>query len=386
MAAGRRPLAARLRLSALLLLALLCGAEPQEGGLCQSLDAEGKKEALLSVANPFFGPAAAVRPAAGGRRDMAVLMTLYSPGRFVRPVLNALAVKNRMEAAGIPLYIVEVAVGGEPHVFRPADTHLLLRSDSCLFQKERLLNALEKKVPRRFTKLLFLDADVGLASAQPGGPHWYDVLSRLLDDHEVVHPFDVCGYLDLSMRRVDEVKCSVLRAARGRPLDPQLSTLHPGFGWAYNREWLNLHGGLFDLAIHGGGDSLNGAAVGQFDVCWPEGATPPKGYKRCKLTFNGLLVRAYADEFGKYALAVKADPPRVAVAPLLAVHYWHGRKQKRQISSRFDHFENVSRIMDVLESNADGIWELRTKESELARHLNATLCRYFRHRSDDDIT
>lgn len=385
MAAGRRPL----RLAALLLLSLLRAASlaQEQPGLCESLDADGKKAALLAVANPFFGPAAAAMPREGGRRDLAVLMTLYSPGRFVRPVLNALAVKNRIEAAGVPLYVVEVAVGKEEHVFPPGPNTLLLRSDSCLFQKERLLNVLlQKKVARRFTKLLFLDADVGLASHQPDGPHWYDVLSDLLDSNDVVHPFDVCGYLDLAMRRVDEVKCSVLHATRTRPLDPQLSTLHPGFGWAYRRDWLTRMGGLFDLAIHGGGDSLNGAAVGRFDVCWPDASPPPDGFKHCKLAFNGLLVQAYAEQFGKYALAARADPPRVSVAPLLAVHYWHGRKQKRQISRRFDHFQNISRIMDVLESSPDGIWELRTRESALAADLNATLCRYFKHRSDDDVT
>ena len=71
-----------------------------------------------------------------------------------------------------------------------------------------------------------LDGDVALAGTR--GEHWYDVLSRLLDSHDVVHPFDLSGYLDLGMRRVSEVKCSVMYASATRPLDPQLASLHPG--------------------------------------------------------------------------------------------------------------------------------------------------------------
>ena len=189
-----------------------------EESLCKSRNKAELKHALLASANPFFGEASSQLPAAGGRRDMAVLMTLYSPGRWARPVMNALVMQNRLQAQGVPLYVVEVAVGTSAHVFQASPHTLLLRSDSCLFQKERLLNVLEKRVPKRYTKLLLLDGDVSLSSATD--EHWYDTLQRLLDSHDVVHPFDVCGRLDLSLKNVDGVRSSRASAAARADIRP----------------------------------------------------------------------------------------------------------------------------------------------------------------------
>ena len=225
---------------------------------------------LQRFVNPFFGGHVRQKPA--GPKDLAVLSVLYSPGRFVRPVLNLLLVQNRLAALDVPLFLLEVALGDDQHVLPPGPRTLLLRSSSCLFQKERLMNVLEATVPATFTKVLFLDGDVLLANSQPGGAHWYDTLSSLLDSHDVVQPFDLVGHLDLSFRRVSRVKCSVLHANHKTSLDSQihkLGSLHTGLAWAFRRDWLRVQGGLFDAAIHGGGDSVNAGALGQYHVCMP---------------------------------------------------------------------------------------------------------------------
>ena len=338
---------------------------------------------LQRFVNPFFGGHVRQKPA--GPKDLAVLSVLYSPGRFVRPVLNLLLVQNRLAALDVPLFLLEVALGDDQHVLPPGPRTLLLRSSSCLFQKERLMNVLEATVPATFTKVLFLDGDVLLANSQPGGAHWYDALSSLLDSHDVVQPFDLAGHLDLSFRRVSRVKCSVLHAHHNASLDSQiykLGLLHTGLAWAFRRDWLRVQGGLFDAAIHGGGDSVNAGALGQYHVCMPlsNGSLD----QACLRGANRILVPAYTRLFKAYVAKVAAHPPRITYAPtLLALDLWHGSKRKRQYTGRMDHFAGVVDVGDLLKLDKQGIYEFRKKKAAMV--MNNTICRYFEYREDDSL-
>ena len=338
---------------------------------------------LLRYANPFFGEHTRQKPE--GPKDLAVLSVLYSPGRFVRPVLNLLLVQNRLAALGIPLFTLEVALGEDAHVLQPGARTRLLRSSSCLFQKERLMNVLEASVPAAFTKVVFLDGDVLLANSQQGGAHWYDVLSELLDSHDVVQPFDLSGHLDLSFKRVSRVKCSVLHAHRNASLDGQIPQqgLHTGLAWAFRRDWLQAQGGLFDVAIHGGGDSINAGALGQFPVCLPQ----PDGASdtACLAGAGRILVPAYVQQFQAYAAKVAAHPPRSAFAPtLVALDLWHGSHKHRQYTKRLEHFTDVGDVGELVRTDGQGIYEFR--EGAAAALMNSTICRYFRERKDDALT
>ena len=319
-----------------------------------------------------------------------MLSVLYSPGRFVRPVLNLLLVQNRLDALGIPRFTLEVALGDEPHVLQPGPNTLLLRTTSCLFQKERLMNVLEATVPERFTKVLFLDGDVLLANSEPGGAHWYDVLSKLLDSHDVVQPFDMSGHLDLAFRKVSRVKCSVLHAHHNASLDSQIpglhggQPLHTGLAWAFRRDWLQAQGGLFDAAIHGGGDSINAGALGQYQICQPRSdfsADPA-----CLGGAGRILVRSYVRQFKEYEARVATHPPRSTYAPtLVALDLWHGSNKNRQYTSRLAHFESVQNVDNLVQTDAQGIYEFRPGLAK-AEQMNATICRYFQERVDDALT
>ena len=149
-------------------------------------------------------------------------------------------------------------------------------------------------------------------------------------------------------------------------------------------------GGFFDLAIHGGGDSANAAAFGGYDVCWPDASSPAPDVMKhrhvCNPGWVRLFAAAYASEYSEYYSRVRASAPRVtSAAQLLAVHHWHGSRSKRQLHTRFQHFQNVSSMSDILALDDSGIWALRTAESDAARQLNDTLCAYFRARGDDDV-
>jgi len=306
-----------------------------------------------------------------------VLTVLYSPGHFVRPVLNALLIENRLAAQDVPLFKLEVALGNDLYVW-PADERTFhLRSTSCMFQKERLLNVLASRVPPSFTKLLFLDGDVLLANAVPGGPHWYDALSALLDGYDVVQPFDVSGHLDLSFTHISNVKCSVLYAHRNASLDSQIPAqqLHTGLAWAFSRAWLHRQGGMFDVAIHGGGDSINAAAFGRYELCMPN--AEGQAEEGCLGGGGRIMVPAYANAFRAYVAKIAEHPPRVTPAHgLVALDLFHGSKKKRQYTSRLAHFEGVQDVFSLVQDDKQGIYEFVEAEPR-AVAMNATICEYF---------
>ena len=319
-----------------------------------------------------------------GPLDVAVLSVLYSPGHYTRPVLNLLLVENRLEAAGIPFFKLEVAWGDDPHVLPAGPRTLHLRTRSCMFQKERLMNVLEASVPANFSKVLFLDADVMLADTRGG--HWYDSLSQLLDSHDVVQPFDLAGHLDLSFKRVSNIKCSVLYAYKGQSLDSQIRrrNLHTGLAWAFRRDWLQQQGGLFDLAIHGGGDSVNAGAVGKLRVCMPEADGLPD--PECLGGAGRIMVPAYAAAYQTYVDRVATHRTReTSAAGLVALDLWHGSRKRRKYTSRLDHFEGVADVAQLVQTDAQGILEFRPKV-KAAEKMNATICAYFVERADDAVS
>jgi hypothetical protein len=88
-----------------------------------------------------------------------------------------------------------------------------------MFHKENLCRILERKIPSKFTKLVFLDADIIFNSDE-----WYTKTSELLDTNDVVQVFDKCHWLDTN-GYITLTRESVLHMD-SRTYD---SKYHPGF-------------------------------------------------------------------------------------------------------------------------------------------------------------
>jgi hypothetical protein len=136
-----------------------------------------------------------------------------------------------------------------------------VRSHSMMFHKENLWNLLAARVPSRYSKLLFLDANVLFFE-----PYWYEAISRALDSHPIVQPFQAVMHTTADRSSVIRFNPGLVAAhatigsARvfhaGTGLKPAA-----GFGIAVQRSWLSDVGGFMDMAVLGGGDYLLGAAL-----------------------------------------------------------------------------------------------------------------------------
>ena len=97
-----------------------------------------------------------------------------------------------------------------------------------MFYKENLVDVIEARLPAVYTKICMLDADIFFSK-----PDWYTQTSLLLDTHDICQPFTnaIWTHADFTeYRRRTHCLGSSL------PIINWL-TEHPGFVWAFRREW-----------------------------------------------------------------------------------------------------------------------------------------------------
>jgi hypothetical protein len=284
------------------------------------------------------------------KHDMAIAFVFFNPSKSKRILMNYLYTLNRLTE--FPCYTIELVfdnrnpeIPASPNVFH-------VNSHSYMFHKERLCRVLESKIPKKYTKIAFLDADLIFSDAK-----WYSDMSEKLNTHDVVQAFEFGHWLDLtyknvSLTRETSVKC---------PGNVYSHKFHPGFAWGFRREWYNKVG-FFDWAVSGSGDTLSVAA-------WMKQSFP-KGAHSLPKSMNSV----YQD----YCTMKK---PKVSYLEGIHVfHLYHGSRVNRQYVDRHSILNIEKDIRSLLKVNKDGAYEW----VEPSR-WNSKLLGYFIARDDDGV-
>jgi hypothetical protein len=289
-------------------------------------------------------------------KDLAICFVIFNPSKSKRLIMNYFYTRNIMELQGIPTFTLELILNKHPEI--PESSNVFhVRGKSVMFHKEKLCRILEEKIPSHFKKLMFCDADLVFKEE-----NWYNQISSLLDSYDIVHPFTTCVWKDLTYKEnILERKSSVL--SPGEMWDFKF---HPGFAWAFRREWYN-EVGFFDFAISGSGDTLSCAA-------WTK--------KKFPKNFQSLP-QALKRRYEKYRKLVEEFPPRIINAPGKVEHLWHGTRENRQYSQRHEILKQINDIGDLLTENEDNVYEFRPS---VYQKYNAFFIKYFEERKDDDLS
>ena len=289
-------------------------------------------------------------------KDMAICFVIFNPSQSKRLLMNYFYTRNFMELQGFPTFTLELVLNGHPEIPEAQNVYHV-SGKSVMFHKEKLCRILEEKIPKTFKKLMFCDADLIFKN-----PNFYDEISRLLDTHDIVHPFTDCVWMDLTYKeKLLTRKSSVL--APGINWDYKY---HPGFAWAFRRDWYK-EVGYFDYAISGSGDTLSCAA-------WTKKKFPEK--------FQSLP-QALKRKYHKYRKLVEEFPPRITCATGTVEHLWHGTRENRQYSERHTILQNINDINDILIENEHGVFEFRPS---VHKRFNQIFVKYFENRQDDDLS
>jgi hypothetical protein len=280
--------------------------------------------------------------------DMAIGLVFFNPANSKRLLMNYLYVWNLMKTQGLPVFTLELVFGDAKPEIRKA---FHVRGNSYMFHKERLCRLLEERIPKKFKKIVFLDADVVF-----DGTKWYEETSKLLETHDVVQPFTRAHWLDLTYTNIELSRETVLHM-KGGMWDFKY---HPGFAWAFRREWYN-EVGFYDWAVTGSGDTLSTAK-------WLNKAFPEK--------FKSLPMAMKRS----YAAYRKLEPPSITCREGDIFHLYHGSRKKRQYSERHHLLDVNEDIQDMIRLNDDGVYEWKNPK------WNAVLYDYFKNREDDDVS
>lgn len=284
------------------------------------------------------------------RDDTAVVLCHFSPVGFRRPAENARRVVSDMRESGIPVFSIElVHEGRSPDL---VDPDLRVSSRSFMFHKENLMNLMLARVPDKYSKVVFLDADVRFNDRE-----WLDRVSVTLDDSDIIQPMEWC-FWSATKSKISAGE----QLSRGGRLD--IGNTHPGFATGARRDWLDRVGGLYDMAVVGNGDACLWNAVAEhMGLGFPPSSASPYLSKYASL--------------GEFTSRVSATRPRVgSMRGCFAGHLPHGTAKKRGYMERHSLLERDISV----ERNSDGVYEWADHSN------NKAMLSYFASRDEDNLT
>lgn len=273
-----------------------------------------------------------------------------------------------MERSGVPLFIGECAFGDEAFELDPSPGVFQFRARDVMWQKERLLNLTIDRVPDRFTKIAWVDADVLFTNA-----NWLVESSERLDATPVIQPFSHAVRLRPNETRYFGAGERSRSFCFTRSALPALSRLryhihgHTGLAWAADRQLLSKLG-LYDAAIGGSADHLMAHAFsGDFgSSCLP-------------VVFHGSA--GFLNHFRLWAEAAwERVRGRLGVVGGAALHLWHGETANRGYVQRYRGLSGLGYDPPIhLSPDPGGPWAWSEEGAFLAGWAN----RYFRERRED---
>lgn len=276
--------------------------------------------------------------------DMAVGLVFFNPAKSKRMLMNYLYTVEKLKRAKLPYYTLELVYGQEEPEIVDAFHY---RAKNALFNKEQLCRLLERRMPWRYSKVVFIDADLVFTSKT-----WYADTSKQLTKFDVVQPFSSAVWLDVTYTKATLERSSVVYMNRTKTYD---HVYHPGFAWAFKRSWFRRYG-FYEYAITGSGDTLSTAA-------WMGVEFP-----------NGYLKTAFQRSFADYRRMPK---PSMSCTAGKVYHLWHGTHKNRKYVDRHQIVDGILDVQKIIRPNWSGVFEVTDKA------VAVKLADYFKEREDD---
>jgi hypothetical protein len=306
--------------------------------------------------------------------DFWVISSYYNPCHYRSRRSNYDLFARALRRSGLPLLTVECAFGQEAFDLEETPEIVRVRSQSVIWQKERLLNLAVSWLPRSARYVAWLDCDLLFAN-----PDWAADTARLLDRHPLVQVFETCNRLPqapLAEGRLKGDACPSFASTVVR--DPALLKLghfekhgHTGYGWAARREVLDRCG-LYEYAIVGSADHyMAHAACGDFSGPCLQLATA--GDRR--------QIRHYEDWAKQFFDAVRGN---IGCTPGEVLHLWHGDLENRRYLVRNRELSKLgfNPYQDVVAPPGKPLeWRSPSENVELTAMLHS----YFSARQEDGV-
>jgi len=281
-------------------------------------------------------------------KDLAICLVIFNPANSRKIISNYFTMVKKLESFNLPIFTLELVFNDrEPEI--PHAHHVY--GHSYMFHKERLCRLLEELVPEKYKKIAFMDTDLFYDNV-----NWYYQTSKLLDSYDVVQMFENAHWMNSKNIKKELSRKSVLFMKE----EIFNHNYHPGFAWAFRREYYN-DVGFFDWAVSGSGDTLSAAK-------WLNKTLP--------LKFKSLPKPLYTEYINFYN---KPNPKITYLKDVDVYHLYHGSRINRQYSQRHEMLFINQDIKELLFLNNQGVYEWTHKPK-----WNELFLEYFISRKDDE--
>lgn len=301
-------------------------------------------------------------------QHFAVAMVTFNPCNYKKPALNAKRCIAQFSACKIPVFFLELTYGkAKPsftreslgkHASYVAFFHV--SADSIMFHKENLWNVLESKIPLKYSKIAFLDADILLHNPLV----WAWRTCEALNKYPIVQPFSSIKSEENMEGTLHSKQVLLVASAsiRNETFNYSMSYPSPGYGVAVQRSWLKSVQGFVDSCIVGGGDLITLLSILQ-----PE-----------KLLIQQCYIEspfAHKDIARFQANCAKVCTT-VGFVQYEGLHLYHGSRMCRQYTTRHELMKGLT--LKDLRKNSAGIYEF------MSRGWTNRMHQYFQQRKEDD--
>lgn len=292
--------------------------------------------------------------------EIAVVTCHWNFAGYRTPTRNLLRFLREMDAAGIPVYGMELHLpGDEPAMAaNPRWTVAELGPDQILWQKEAAMNRVALSVPDHIPCIAAVDADLRFED-----PAWAGKTVAALRSSPAAQPFTEAVWVDES-GRVDLRRACCARDG----LDGRWRT-HPGFAWAFRREFFVSGPGFYPWCISGAGDTASAAGLLGVDptavalaAFGPRNLGPGRAATRWLAAAEG-----YMDGRGPGWVEGRVW------------HEWHGSRADRRYVERHRHMRHVE-VGRHIEMGDDGLLRWTAAAT---RAMREGVARYFHQRKED---
>ncbi len=287
-----------------------------------------------------------------------IITTFFNPASYKRPLQNYIRFSNELKKQKIKLTTIELAFDGASFQI---DGSIKLRSNSVMWQKERLINFAMQNITSNTDYVVWLDCDILFKDK-----YWLRNTLKELEHSDIIQPYSQVMFLNNkgnSNTTLDSIAYQYKTTERWyeNRCKGKLGFGHHGFAWAARRTLLtNL--GLYDKNIVGGGDTfLVDCLLHTFE------------FHHYYPLYPGQL--RWYNQF-------KATRPKFGYADNKISHLWHGNTCNRQYGSRHDILiKNNFNEKDI--ALRDHVYEWATAKPELHRQIKNY---FFSRKEDSDVS
>lgn len=303
------------------------------------------------------------------RQDICVITCSFNPSNYRSRPANYDIFRQKLDEANIPLYTIECTFGDQEPVIEPDNRVFHVKSQSVLWQKERLLNLLIQKVPEQYTKIVWADADIIFLNE-----NWINETSELLDEFLIVQPYGKVERLGPN-QTVSAVGNEVMESFGSvyvRNPDAHRGTYlehgHTGYAWAGRRDILTKIG-IYDSDIGGSGDTVFALMI-------------PGDYDHGELLHRYRRIKNYLKHVQSWMCkSHELICGSLSYTPGRILHLWHGAEKNRLYEQRHVELQRLDfdPYWDIAVSK-EGCWEWTSNKPELHQWASG----YFERRKEDE--